>query len=184
LAARTDGCREDILNHLHNIPYGQYVFEHILTTGHIDDAILRNDAGEFIFVRGFNWLDNPTSVAWVPWNKQHGFYGVGGLNTKGYDRILEAREPKARFYAVDVADLNEALDDAAKSGGVFYALWHPDRFHNSVVYDPCPSIDGRQRSTLMQQLTHVANRKDVWYVANGWMYCYRYVAENARVSER
>jgi S-adenosylmethionine synthetase len=24
----------------------------------------------------------------------------------------------------------------------------------------------------------VANRKDVWYVANGWLYSYRYVAEN------
>lgn len=176
------GCREDILKRLHKIPYGGRIVEHILTTGYVDDSILHLDAGEFLFVRGFNWLDNPTSIAYVPWNKAYGFYGVGGLNTKGYDRILEQREPKGRFYAVDVSDLNEAFDAVVKGGGIFYALWHPDRFQNSVVYDRRPGVDGRQGSTLMQHLSHVANRKDVWYVANGWLYAYRYVAENARVS--
>jgi len=176
------GCREDILKRLTKIPYGPYVVEHILTMGYVDDEILRTDSGEFLFVRGFNWLDNATSVAYVPWNKQYGFYGVGGLNTKGYDRIMEKREPKARFRADDVADLNQAFDQVVAGGGVFYALWHPDRFKNSIIYDPRPGIDGQQGSTLMQHLTHVANRKDVWYVANGWMYSYRYVAENARVS--
>lgn len=34
-----------------------------------------------------------------------------------------------------------------------------------------------------QNKAYVANRKDVWYVANGWLYSYRYVAENARVSD-
>jgi hypothetical protein len=33
-----------------------------------------------------------------------------------------------------------------------------------------------------QHLAHVANRQNVWYVANGWMYSYRYVAERARVT--
>ena len=47
----------------------QVVYEHILTTGYSDDEILRLDAGEFLFVRGFNWLDNPTSIDFVPWNK-------------------------------------------------------------------------------------------------------------------
>jgi len=41
-----------------------------------------------------------------------------------------------------------------------------------------------QGSTLVQHLAHVANRKDVWYVANGWLYSYRYVAENAQVRAR
>lgn len=182
--AEVFGCREDILKRLNKIPYGGRIFEHILTTGYVDDTILKMDAGEFLFVRGFNWLDNPTSIAWVPWNKTYKLYGVGGLNTKGYDRILEQREPKGRFYALDVADLNEAFDAVVKDGGVFYALWHPDRFQNSVVYDARPGVDGKQGSTLIQHLSHVANRKDVWYVANGWMYSYRYVAENARVGAK
>ncbi len=177
------GCREDILQRLKNIPYGPHIFEHILTTGYYDDDVLRMDAGEFLFVRGFNWLDNPTSTGYVPWNAKFGFYGVGGLNAMGYDRILETREPKGRFHAADVQDLNDAFDKACQAGGIFYALWHPDRFRNSVVYDPRPGIDGQQGSTLMQHLAHVANRKDVWYVANGWMYSYRYVAEHARVTE-
>ena len=176
------GCREDILKHLRGIPYGQYVYEHILTHGYVDDTILATDDGEFLFVRGFNWLDNPTSSGFVPWHGKHRFYGVGGLNTMGYDRILETREPKGRFSAADVKDLNDGFDRVRQAGGIFYALWHPDRFQNSVLYDPRPGIDGVQGSTLMQHLAHVANRRDVWYVANGWLYSYRYVAEHARVA--
>jgi hypothetical protein len=176
------GCREDILRRLRNIPYGPYVVEHILTFGYVDDTLLRTAAGEFLFLRGFNWLDNPSSNDYVPWNKTHGFYGVGGLNTKGYDTILQRREPRARYCAADVAELNEGFDRVHEAGGIFYALWHPDRFLNSVIYDPRPGVEGERGSTLMQHLGHVANRKDVWYVANGWLYAYRYVAENARVT--
>ncbi|MCL5279243.1 MAG: hypothetical protein M1376_04980, partial [Planctomycetes bacterium] len=67
-----------------------------------------------------------------------GCVAVGGLNTKGYDRILEQREPHGRYYAADVADLNRRFDEVVEAGGVFYALWHPDRFKNSVIYDPWP----------------------------------------------
>jgi hypothetical protein len=175
------GCREDILAHLRNIPYGQYVYEHILTYGHADEGILRTDAGQFLFVRGFNWLDNPTSTDYVPWNEQWRFYGVGGLNTVGYDGILERREPKGRFHAADVGELNAAFDKVHQRGGLFYALWHPDRFRNSVLYDPSPGLDGQRGSTLVQHLAHVSRRKDVWYVANGWLYSYRAAAQNARV---
>ena len=73
------------------------------------------------------------------------------------------------------------VNTQVKAGGIFYALWHPDRFRNSVLYDPSPGVDGVRGSTLMQHLAYVANRKDVWYVANGWLYSYRYVAENACV---
>jgi peptidoglycan/xylan/chitin deacetylase (PgdA/CDA1 family) len=176
------GCREDILRRLRKIPYGQYVVEHILTFGYVDEALLRTAAGEFLFLRGFNWLDNPSSNDYAAWNKPYGFYGVAGLNTKGYDTILQRREPRARYCASDVAELNEGFDRVHDAGGIFYALWHPDRFLNSVIYDPRPGVDGVQGSTLMQHLAHVANRKDVWYVANGWLYTYRYVAANARVT--
>jgi hypothetical protein len=177
------GCRDDILQRLKRIPYGPHVYEHILTHGYVDDEIQRTDASEFLFLRGFNWLDNPASTDYVPRNQRYNFYGIGGLNTKGYDRILETRQPAGRYYATDVADLNAAFDKVYESGGVFYALWHPDRFRNSVVYDPRPGIDGQQGSTLMQHLAHVANRKDVWYVANGWLYSYRYVAEHVQVAK-
>jgi hypothetical protein len=178
----TLGCREDILTRLHDIPYGQHVYEHILTYGYVDDTLLATDDGEFLFLRGFNWLDNPTSTDYAPWHGKYRFYGVGGLNTKGYDALLETRQPKGRYFASDVANMNQAFDRVHETGGIFYALWHPDRFQNSVVYDPRPGVDGVQGSTLIQHLAHVANRKDVWYVANGWLYSYRYVAEHARVS--
>ncbi len=181
-AAEILGCREDILKRLKKIPYGQHIFEHILTTGYVDDSIMQTDAGEFLFVRGFNnSLNNSRSNAYVQWNSQYRFYGVGGLSTKAYDRVLERREPKGRFNTADVSELNGAFDDLMKAGGVFYALWHPDRYRNSIIYDPSQGVDGRQGSTLMRHLAHVANRKDVWYAANGWLYSYRYVAENVRV---
>ena len=148
----------------------------------MDEAILSTDAGEFLFLRGFNWDDNPTSSDYIPWNKKYNLYGVGGLNTKGYDTMLEKRDPKGRTFAQDVAELNKAFAQTHQAGGIFYALRHPDRFRNSVLYDPRPGIDGVQGSMLMQYLAYVANRKDVWYVANGWLYSYHYVAENARVS--
>jgi peptidoglycan/xylan/chitin deacetylase (PgdA/CDA1 family) len=176
------GCRDEILAHLSRVPYGPHVYEHILTFGYCDPTILRIDAGEFLFLRGFNWLDNPTSRDYAPWDETRGLYGVGGLNTKGYDSVLERREPKGRYFAADVAELDQAFDALHRAGGVFYALWHPDRFHNSVVYDPRPGVDGVQGSTLIQHLKHVAHRNDVWYVANGWLYSYRYVAQHARVT--
>jgi hypothetical protein len=175
------GCRDDLLTRLRNIPYGPHVYEHILTYGYIDDDIQRTGGGEFLFLRGFNWNDNPGSCDFAPHNAKYKFYGVGGLNTVGYDRILERREPKGRFHAADVAELNAAFDAAHRSGGIFYGLWHPDRFRNSVVYDPRPGVEGREGSTLLAHLRHVAGRPDVWYVANGWLYSYRYVAEHVRV---
>ena len=193
------GCRADILQRLHNLPYGQclvgltrtfgmgvkptkkYVFEHILTHGYEDETIQETDDGEFLLVRGFNWRDNPKSTDYAAWNGKHRFYGIGGLSTKGYDTLLARRSPKGRYYASDVAELNEAFDTVYQAGGIFYALWHPDQFKNSVLYDPAPGIDGVEGSTLMEHLAHVANRKDVWYVANGWLYSYRYVAEHAHI---
>lgn len=175
------GCREDILRRLRKFPYGQYVLEYILTFGYGDETQQRTAAGEFIFLRGFNWLDNPTSNSYATWNKAYNFYGVAGLNTKGYDTIFQRREPRGRYCAADVAELNEGFDRVHDAGGIFYALWHPDRFLNSVIYDPRPGVEGVRGSTLMHHLAHVANRKDVWYVANGWLYSYRYVAENVRV---
>jgi hypothetical protein len=60
----------------------------------------------------------------------------------------------------------------------------PDRYRNSVIHDARPPVEGVQGSSLIQHFGHVARRKDVWYVANGWLHCYRYVAEHARVERQ
>ena len=100
-------------------------------------------------------------------------------------QLQTAKKPGSQLhmtFSLDDADVRRAFDKVYGSGGVFYALWHPDRFQNSVIYDPRPGVEGEQGSTLMQHLTHVAGRKDVWYVANGWLYSYRFVAERAKVT--
>lgn len=176
------GCRNDILGKLHGIPYGQYVFEFILPCGYQDLGVQRAAAGEFLFVRDWNGRDNLASTGYVPWNSRRRYYGIGGHQTKSYDAVMEARRPKGRYYAKDVAVLNQAFDTVYEQGGIFYAMWHADRYQNSVLYDLRPGEDGVAGSTLMQHFVHVANRHDVWYVANGWLYSYRYVAEHAKVS--
>lgn len=178
------GCRDEILHSLRHIPFGQHVFEHILTSGYQDDAILGTDASEFLFVRGYNGGDNPASTTYANWDDAHKFYGVGGLSAKAYDRVFARRDPKGRFFAADVEELDAAFDRVREAGGICYAMWHPDRYQNSVIHDPRPGRDGVQGSTLMRHLAHVANRQDVWYVANGWLYCYRYVAEYATVTSQ
>lgn len=176
------GCRDDILQHLRKIPYGQYVFEFIPPCAYKDDAVRRAAAGEFLFVRDWNVRDNPASTNYVPWNSQYQYYGIGGLQTKSYDAVMEARRPKGRYYAEDVAALNRAFDTVYEQDGIFYAMWHADRYENSVLYDSRPGVDGVSGSTLMQHFAYVANRHNVWYAANGWLYCYRYVAQHAKVS--
>jgi len=159
------GCRDDILQSLRNIPYGQYVSEFILPCGYKDDAVRRAAAGEFLFVRDWNGHDNLASTDYVPWNSQYQYFGIGGHQTKSYDAIMEARRPKGRYYAADVAALNREFDTVHERGGIFYAMWHADRYQNSVLYDSRAGVDGVAGSTLMQHFAHVANRKDVWYVA-------------------
>jgi hypothetical protein len=175
------GCRDEILRRLKHVPYGRHAAEFVLPCGYRDEALERTCRGEFLFLRAWNQRDNPESTGYVPWNAEYGYYGIGGFQTASYDAVMEAREPKARYYADDVAALNRAVDEVFRSGGIFYAMWHADRYRNSVIYDPRPGIDGVQGSTFMQHLAHVSGRLDVWYVANGWLYAYRYVAENAHV---
>jgi hypothetical protein len=178
------GCRDDILQNLRGIPYGQHVFEFILPCGYQDDSVRRAAAGEFLFVRSWNGRDNPASTDYVPWDSEYRYYGIGGDQTKSYDAILEARRPKGRYYAEDVTALNGAFDRVYQQGGVFYAMFHADRYQNSVLYDPRSGVDGVAGSTLMQHFSYVANRRDVWYAANGWLYCYRLVAQHAIVARQ
>lgn len=175
------GCRDDVLERLEHIPYGQHAFEFILPCGYEDSAVERTCRGEFLLLRDWNTRDNPSSAGYLPWNVEQAYYGIGAYQTKSYDSVMELRDPKGRYYAGDVAALNEAFDRVYAQGGIFYAMWHADRYRNSVIYDTRPGIDGVQGSTLMQHFAHVSGRRDVWYVANGWLYSYRYVAENAHV---
>ena len=117
----------------------------------------------------------------MAWNPQRGFYGVGGLSYKAYDRVFQSRKPAGRYYRADVEALDAAFEQVYRQGQIFYAMWHPDRYSNSVIHDPRPPVEGVQGSSLIQHLAHVAHRTDVWYVSNGWLHCYRYVAENAKV---
>lgn len=178
------GCRDEILQHLRYIPFGQHIFEHILTSGYFDETLLNTDISEFLFLRGFNGHDNPSSTDYAAWDALRRFYGVGGLSGKAYDPVFARRNPKGRFCESDVTELNSAVDALFKAGDICYVMWHPDRYLNSVLYDPRPGQDGVQGSTLVQHLSHIANRTDVWYVANGWLYSYRYVAEHVSVTSQ
>jgi len=177
------GCRNDILTKLSNIPYGQYVFEFMLPAGYQNDSVLNTAANEFLFVRGWNGNHNPTSTTYAPWNDRFNFYGIGGYETFSYDKVLEGRGTKGRYYESDVRQMNNAFDQVYNDNGIFYAFYHADRYENSVLFDTLPGINGKQGSSLMKHFEYLANRPDVWYVANGWLYSYHAVAENVSVIE-
>ena len=177
------GCRNDILTKLSNIPYGQYVFEFMLPAGYQNDSVMNTAANEFLFVRGWNGNHNPTSTTYAPWNDRFDFYGIGGYETFSYDEVLEARSPKGRYYESDVLQMNNAFEQVYNDNGIFYAFYHADRYENSVLFDTLPGINGIQGSSLMKHFEYLANRPDVWYVANGWLYSYHAVADNVIVEE-
>jgi len=162
------GCRDDILANLTtNIPYGQHVFNFILPCGYQDATLESTSAGEFIFIRDWDSGDHPGSTDYAPWNSTYNYYGIGGFQTKAYDPIFQSRSPSGRYYASDVTTLNNAFDTVYNSGGIFYAMWHSDRYQNSVIHSTDPPVEGVSGSSLMQHFEHVANRNDMWYVANG-----------------
>ncbi|MFA5102634.1 MAG: DUF2341 domain-containing protein [Candidatus Thermoplasmatota archaeon] len=176
------GCRNDILENLTNIPFGPYVSLFILPCGYEDGSVESTAAHEFLFLRDWTGSDHPASTIYSPWNTAYNYYGIGGLETKAYDVVFQSRSPAGRYYASDVANLNNAFTTVYNNGGIFYAMFHSDRYSNSVIYDPSPGVDGVSGSSLMQHLSYIANWTDVWYVANGWLYSYHYVAENAVVT--
>lgn len=106
------GGRNDILAKLSNIPYGQFVYEFMLPAGYQNDSVLNTAAGEFLFVRGWNGNHNPSSNNYASWNDRFDFYGIGGYETFSYDKVLEARNPKGRYYESDVNQMNDAVDQA------------------------------------------------------------------------
>ncbi len=177
------GCRDDILANLANMPFGQYVFTFILPCGYEDSSIASTAAGEFILVRDWTGYDHLWSTVYALWNSTFNYYGSGALETKAYDAVFESRSPAGRYYTSDVTNLNSAFDTVYNSGGIFYGMWHSDRYSNSIIHSTDTPVEGVSGSSFMQHLAHVANRNDVWYVANGWLHAYRMVAQNARVSE-
>jgi hypothetical protein len=172
------GCKQDILDNLTAIPYGDHVFEFILPSGYADNTLQSTSAGEFIFLRDWTGSSNPSSVNYEPWNTGYQYYGIGGLETKSYDSVLQSLSPAGTYSESAVNELNTAFDNVYNSGGIFYAMFHSDRYANSVIYNPTTNT-----STLMEHFRHVSNRTDVWYVANGWLYSYHMAAERAVIEQ-
>ena len=172
------GCKNDILGNLTNIPYGNYIFEFILPNGYEDNTLQSTSAGKFLFLRDWTGSSNPSSVNYAPWNTAYQYYGIGGLETKSYDSVLQSLSPAGTYSQSAVNELNNAFYNVYSVDGIFYAMFHSDRYDNSVIYNNSPNS-----STLMEHFRYVANRKDVWYVANGWLYSYHMVAERASVTQ-
>jgi len=185
------GCRDDLLARLTNIPYGQHVYEFILPTGLDNEELETTCSGEFLFLRDWKNSDSPAGTTYVTWNTEYHYYGIGGFQTKTYDRVFEGLDPnghkkdmqhKGRYYQTEVEALNAAVDKVFAAGGVFYAMWHPDRYLNSVIYDNAdPPEEGKSGSSLVQHFKHISQRKDIWYAANGWLYLYHLNAAKTEV---
>jgi hypothetical protein len=177
-----NGCTQDILENLTGVFYGEHVFTFILPCGYQDSTIDASSAGEFLFLRDWTGSDHPSNTNYEPWNPTYNYYGIGGLETKAYDAVFQSRTPVGRYYASDVDTLNNAFDAVYNTGGIFYAMFHSDRYLNSVIYSTDTPVDGVSGSSLLQHFKYIANWTDVWYVANGWLYSYHMVAERVNVT--
>ena len=70
--------------------------------------------------------------------------------------------------------MKDHFDSVYNHRGVMFAMWHADRYSNNV-------INKLSDSSLVSILSYISNRKDVWYVANGWLMSYYKVSEDAEV---
>ena len=170
------GAAQDILTKLHNIPFGHYVFTFVLPCGYLDSTIESTAAGQFIIIRNGGGTIND----YAPFDSIYNYYH-GDLNIIGIDDLLTSRRPWGGYYADWVAELNSAFDTVYNNGGIFYMLYHSEIYRNEIIYSLDPPVDGISGSTLMQHWNHVANRTDLWYVAIGWLYSYKMVADRVTV---
>jgi hypothetical protein len=171
-----------ILASLTGIPYGQYVYEYIIPCGWKDSDLVAAGAHTYLLMREWDQSNHPTSIGFPLWNPAAANYGpAGSVQVLSWDPILEARAPKGRYDAADVAAMNAAWDATYALGGIHWAMYHPDRYINSVINSTDAPGSGTA-SSLYQHLSYVANRKDVWYAANGWLALYRLAAENVTVA--
>ncbi len=65
-----------------------------------------------------------------------------------------------------VASLNALFDDVEAKGEVYHAMWHPQ-----VIYED------RSKPYLLEHLSHISHRPEIWYVCLGPLYLYHMIQE-------
>jgi hypothetical protein len=85
-----------------------------------------------------------------------------------FDTVGVTREMDPYWGAdTNLVDLNNAFDATVASGGVYHLMCHPWALSEAGGWD---------RPYTLQHLSHISNRKDIWYVPVGLLYLYHFAA--------
>lgn len=170
-----------MLTKLNNFSYSDTILTYILTSGYYDDYIGLNASNNYLLIR--NWDADPnylTEDDYV-WNNTLQLYR-GGLQYDAWDYYFELNGQDGRYNQSHAEKLRQSFDSAYNNGSMYFAMYHSDRYSNPIINNDT-IIDGHYGSTFVDILNYTANRKDVWYVANGWLAQYEMVKDNVIVSD-
>jgi hypothetical protein len=156
------GSKEDILQNL-DLPAvfkngsHQYVYAWIAPYGLYDRAVDSLVAVDhYLVARVTSW----PMTSFSDWDNTKGRFDTAGV-TRDMDPYWGAD--------TSLTDLNNAFDAAVASGGIYHLMCHPWALSLEGDWD---------KPFTLQHLSHISNRKDIWYVPFGLLYLYRWVAVN------
>ena len=154
------GSRNAILNHISNMPYGQYVLVFVFPYSDMGDRdrnylgkaeylVSENDGSTYAYHIGqySDWYVTTYN------SESYGVFPAGPLAVMGSDK----------YGSVDVNYLNGQFDKAYSSGGIYELGSHPTWVNSSASY-------------CQRHLDYISGRKDCWYAPLDHMYAYHYVA--------
>ncbi len=170
--AEINGAKNDILGNLTNFSYTDTILTYIETCGYEDSSVFSASSDNFIFLR--RWQNtNSYGDSWPVWRSE-GHYWGGYAYSAWDDVYFQTTSPAGIYDAADFNTLKGYFDTVYDAHGVMFAMWHADRYSNNI-------INNLGNSSLVSILNYSANRKDVWYAANGWLMMYKIGYENSTV---
>jgi hypothetical protein len=161
------GSKEDILANL-SLPavfkngVHQYVYAWICPYGDYDDVVDSLVAADHYLV--------PRVTSWPVTSFSSWDNTKGRFDTAGVTRDMDP------YWGADtsLADLNNAFDAAVGSGGIYHLMCHPWAL----------SVEGDwAKPFTLQHLSHISNRKDIWYAPFGLLYLYHSIAAKYSVAQ-
>lgn len=172
------GGLNDMEGNLTNFSYTDNIITFILPNGYNDTELFETSADHFLFLREYG---SPVEIdAFPEWYSDYRFY-YGGWAYTGWDGYFQSTATYGDYDAADVAAMQTDFDEVYADEGIYFAMWHSDRYNASSVNNDT-IVDGHYGSSLLAILNYTTNRNDVWYVANGWLSQYHKTAENATVT--
>lgn len=161
------GSRNAILNHISNMPYGQYVLVFVFPFSDIKDRE-RNYVGKAEYL--VSEADGNRHGQYMGWyvttynGEAHGVFPACHTTSMGSELVDKGDDDgDGIINGMDADFLNMKFDESYSSGGIYELGSHPKWVQASASY-------------CQIHLDYISGRKDCWYAPLGHMYAHHYVA--------